>query len=444
MADFSKLSINGTSYNVKDASGAQQTANSAQSTANSAQQTATEANNTANSVLAQLEDISAEYVNATYKGGMIMSDVSKIQMNGEILNIKDSTARASIATLNASVNTLNASVNTLINKNIIIIGDSYGVDSSAGGKSWASYVEDIYTNCIRLTVGGTGFGSDVYTDTNWLEMLENASVTNKAIIKDIYVFGGANDANLLYDGRLTTTVLANRINSFCQYCATNYPNAIVHIGFIGWYLSMQKFNAYINAKNVYRECALNNANASYVSGVEYIMHNTGFINTTDLIHPIESASKLLGTVICNVINSKSDCVSVSFSTVPDLTSDYACSGYNLTCVYVGSVAIINMTGSSDATYSYMTARINAGVEFKFGSRVDMFSLSNIPKGGSVPPSTHINVYIGGDGTDIRSVPCLLQLQDNYIMLTNVSTENMPVAKAFLIPNFQIVIPLETN
>lgn len=373
-----------------------------------------------------------------------MSDVSKIQMNGEILNIKDSPARASIATLNASVNTLNASVNTLINKNLIIIGDSYGVDSSAGGKSWASYVEDIYPNCIRLTVGGTGFGSDIYIDTNWLEMLENAVVTDKESVKDIYVFGGANDANLLYDGRLTTTVLAKRINSFCQYCATNYPNAIVHIGFIGWYLSRQKFNAYINAKNVYRECALNNANASYVNGVEYIMHNTGFINTTDKIHPIESGSRLLGTVICNVINSKSDCVNVSFNTVPALTSDNACSGYNLTCVYVGNVAIINMTGNSDATFSHMTCRLTKDTNFKFGSKIDMFTLSNIPMGGAVPPSTHINVYIGGSTTGTHSVPCLLQLQDNFIMLTNISNETVTDARQFLIPNFQIVIPLETN
>lgn len=380
-----------------------------------------------------------------------MSDVSKIQMNGEILNIKDSTARASIATLNSNVNTLNsnvntlnASVNTLINKNIIIIGDSYGVDSSAGGKSWASYVEDIYPNCIRLTVGGTGFGSDVYTDTNWLEMLENAGVTDKAIIKEIYVFGGANDANLLYDGRLTTTVLANKINSFCQYCATNYPNAIVHIGFIGWYLNRKKFNSYINAKNVYRECALNNANASYVSGVEYIMHNTGFINTTDLIHPIESASKLLGTVICNVINSKSDCVNVSFSTTPTLESVHACSGYHLTCVYVGNVAFINMTGNSDATFSHMTCRLNKDTNFEFGSGIDMFTFSNIPKGGNVPPSTHINVYIGGSTSGIHSVPCLLQLQNNVISLTNVSDVTVTDARAFLIPNFQIVVPLETN
>lgn len=366
-----------------------------------------------------------------------MSDVSKIQMNGKILNIKDSTARA-------SVNTLNASVNTLLNKNIIIIGDSYGVDSSAGGKSWASYVKDIYPNCIRLTVGGTGFGSDVYIDTNWLEMLENAGVTDKSIVKDIYVFGGANDANLLYDGRLTTTVLANRINNFCQYCATNYPNAIVHIGFIGWYLSRKKFNAYINAKNVYRECALNNANASYVSGIEYIMHNTGFINTTDLIHPIESASKLLGSVICNVINSKSDCVNVSFTTEPALTSDKACSGYHLTCVYVGNVAIINMTGDSDATFSHMTCRLNSGVNFEFGSGIDIFTLSNIPMGGNVPPNTHINVYIGGTTSGIHSVPCLLQLQNNNISITNISNETVTDARQLLIPNFQIVIPLETN
>lgn len=366
-----------------------------------------------------------------------MADVSKIAIEGYILNLKDETSRNRLNELNTLVQTISA-------KDMIIIGDSYGVDSSAGGKSWASYVEDIYPNCIRLTVGGTGFGSDVYIDTNWLKMLENASVTNNAIIKDIYVFGGANDANLLYDGRLETTVLANRINSFCQYCATNYPNAIVHIGFIGWYLNRKKFNAYINAKNVYRECALNNANASYVSGIEYIMHNTGFINTTDLIHPIESASKLLGTVICNVINSKSDCVNVSFSTTPTLSSEHICSGYHFTCVYVGNVAIINMTGDSDATFSHMTVRFNEGAKFEFGDDLDMFKLSDIPMGGNVPPSTHINVYLGGSTTGLHSIPCLLQLQNNWIMLTNVSTEDVPDARQFLIPNFQIVVPLETN
>lgn len=64
MVDFSKLSINGTSYNVKDTI-ARSTASGAQTTANSAQSTASEAINTANSALEQLNDISAEYVSST-------------------------------------------------------------------------------------------------------------------------------------------------------------------------------------------------------------------------------------------------------------------------------------------------------------------------------------------------------------------------------------------
>ena len=60
MADFSKINVNGTSYNVKDAA-ARETANTAKSTATAAQSTATAAQTTANKVY----DIGAEYASST-------------------------------------------------------------------------------------------------------------------------------------------------------------------------------------------------------------------------------------------------------------------------------------------------------------------------------------------------------------------------------------------
>ena len=60
MADFSKINVNGVSYNVKDAV-ARETANTAKTTADAAKTAASNAQTTANKVY----DIGAEYASST-------------------------------------------------------------------------------------------------------------------------------------------------------------------------------------------------------------------------------------------------------------------------------------------------------------------------------------------------------------------------------------------
>src|SRR5699024_7662742 len=59
-----------------------------------------------------------------------------------------------------------------ISKQLVIIGDSYGVDESVGGQSWATLIKQAY-NCYSSMVGGTGFASDYYIEQNFLSQLQS-------------------------------------------------------------------------------------------------------------------------------------------------------------------------------------------------------------------------------------------------------------------------------
>ena len=102
-------------------------------------------------------------------------------------------------------------------KEIILLGDSYGVDATVG-TSWATIVETNLSDSTiyRSTVGGTSFASDMYITDNNLSMLQALELTipDPDKVKDIIILGGANDANLLLDGTITQTLLETRITSF--------------------------------------------------------------------------------------------------------------------------------------------------------------------------------------------------------------------------------------
>ena len=217
-----------------------------------------------------------------------MSDFDKINILGTNINVKDSTARTSIEEINNNLNTLSDKVTKLHHKSYIFIGDSYAQGYSPDGNISNTFVNQIISNLKIsdfkiMANGGAGFANP---DNNFLTLLENANITDKNSITNIIVFGGYNDYSW------SKSEITKGITSFFNYAKTNYPNATITLGYVGFCTDSRTYNKRADSISVYNEIS-GMLGGNYLSGCEYILHNTSEMSS-DGIHPNIDGHKILG------------------------------------------------------------------------------------------------------------------------------------------------------
>lgn len=215
-------------------------------------------------------------------------DISKIQLEDGIYNIKDETAREQINSLLSQISLLN-------NKRSILISDSYfdwSPDETISIENcyWYKFFKMAgITDYYAYNKGGVGFYQKV-DNQNFQSILENHynDIPNKDTIKYIFVFGGYNDS---WENQTSIRNINDAINNFVAYCKQNYPNAQVIIGEIGYDTnrdvegSRRRNN--INSKVIPAYCNTSyNANYSYIylPNLNYCLHNKLFMSS-DGVHP---------------------------------------------------------------------------------------------------------------------------------------------------------------
>lgn len=172
---------------------------------------------------------------------------------------------------------------------VLIIGDSYLVTDSYG---W----DTAFINALGLTsdqyhvlrAGGYGFANSFQPANTFLAFLQwvIGTIPDKDKFTDILVCAGANDR------ADTNADLLQAISDFKDYCKTQFPNAELSIGFIGW-SDIAAYNdemthgiyAYINA--------CNQLGIRYLHNVQYVLHNYDYLNAND-IHPNNAGKDALG------------------------------------------------------------------------------------------------------------------------------------------------------
>lgn len=192
-------------------------------------------------------------------------------------------------------------------KNFILISDSYGtVDGN-----FVSILSPHYPNGHFTAIGGTGFGSSVYITDTWKTMLDALVINKPENITAIYCIGGANDANLLNDGRLTVSTLDSYIDQFVEDAKSKYPNATIYLCMLGWNKTAD-ITGYINARNRYLAACTRHNNVSYIYGLDMLFKNLWLLNDNDAIHPTATGSQMLATLLAPVINTGNTCVDFSY------------------------------------------------------------------------------------------------------------------------------------
>ena len=200
----------------------------------------------------------------------------------------DTIEETTIPDIQSNVSSLESSLNLLTDDRYILIGDSYSVyrPDTEGIEGWAvplrRLLDKANDDCYIIQDNGGGFVAQGSTGT-FQEGIESLTVTNPETITKIVVCGGLNDMNS------TKTSIKNAINTFITYCKTNYPNATVYIGMIGWdddalYTIDNQYSRYkvINiVLPAYKEST--EYGSIYLNGVENIMHD--YSEYYDRSHP---------------------------------------------------------------------------------------------------------------------------------------------------------------
>ena len=193
----------------------------------------------------------SEYWAATGVSGAAIADLTQqVYDMGERLTEEIGEVNTAIEDLD---NELSGEIATIKAEEIIFIGDSFGVDASAGGESWLTKLLSVYTGAYHNAAGGAGFATSTL-GTSFLALLQNVTIADgdKPKIKQIIVQGGTNDGNLLAAGNITSANIVSKIGEFSQYVATNFPNAIVKVVYTGWRLDNIYMGGFIDTRAAYK------------------------------------------------------------------------------------------------------------------------------------------------------------------------------------------------
>jgi hypothetical protein len=178
-----------------------------------------------------------------------------------------------LSSLNTPVKTsIVDAINSMTNRKYICVSDSYGTYPGPTN-NWmaklAYFIGADSSNFFSRAYSGSGFATGGETFQQQVQAIESGMTAQEKLeITDIIVGGGFNDAQISPQDNVYIAM-----QNFKAYCAATFPNAKIHIGFIGW-----SFNSeWISRLRQYDGLAYyQNApmmGMSYVEGSECCLHN---------------------------------------------------------------------------------------------------------------------------------------------------------------------------
>ena len=193
------------------------------------------------------------------------------------------------------VDDLKTEVSLMTNRKYIFIGDSYAVRP-------ANWIDELVAmlglsagDYYNSSAGGYGFRGDTrypgFQFINLLYALDNV-ITDKAAITDIVVAGGINDNYAPYDAG----VLVADGDAFCAAAREKYPNAKIHIAFIGFSNEVTYLEHFPQTIRNYMEIS-ENENCVFVDNVWNAFHYIPWLD--DVVHPNASGMHAIARMIKN-------------------------------------------------------------------------------------------------------------------------------------------------
>lgn len=234
-----------------------------------------------------------------------MADISKIRLKEQDYNIKDAQARTSIENILVILQNMNKP------KKYVFMGDSYGDGYSPDGNvtSWIT----LLVNKLNLTSGqyiSTHHGGYRFayssSDYNYIKLLN--ALTSDNDLTDMYVCGGYNDNSASENDILLG------IQNFNTLFQQKFPNAKLHIGFIGWSKNGGSLQRLPLTFKYYKK-ACETLQIDFMDGCEYALHNYYKYFASDGVHPNQNGQN-------SIANALYDCITKGKANVIEIEGFY--------------------------------------------------------------------------------------------------------------------------
>lgn len=204
-----------------------------------------------------------------------MADISKIQIENTVYDVKDTTAR----------NEINKIIppKAFLNRKYLFVGDSYAVGYQGAGITniegyFSKVVGALNLNAQIVCENGYGF-IGMSSGLSWLNLLQNTTIPNKDSFTDVIICGGMND-------RDTDQNIETAMTDTFTYIHTNFPNATIHVGCVGRYAKQSNEQNIVSMRRIatlYKIISISYGN-KYIDNSDLLLHNMSYFISDD-IHP---------------------------------------------------------------------------------------------------------------------------------------------------------------
>ena len=281
---------------------------------------------------------------------------------------------------------INNRLTLLDTKKYVFVGDSYleGYNPDGNVTSWGTLVRNYMNipenNVIMSYLGGSSFaGSKSFTN-----LITSLKADNN--VTDVIICGGFNDRTF------NRTQIRTGMTSFKNAVNTKFPNAKIHLGFIGWSSNPEYLNSLYNTFVNYTWCA-NEIGIEMYSGCEYSLHDYFSMFASDKVHPTLYGQESIARNLVNCILNGS----------ADVKYNYTHVGFDVS----GSASAV-----SGSVNFFGTTINNDLVELSSQGRIE-FTISNISYIASgvsdIEVATITSGHIIGSSYKICSIPVQLIL-----------------------------------
>lgn len=229
-----------------------------------------------------------------------MPNVSHFNVQGQVIDVKDTTARN---TANDALNTAknaDAISKRLTNKRLVIIGDSYGLGINAS-TNYPEVLKNVLSlpddSIFNLSQSGARFSSTTGGTTYNACLNEGyTKVTNPDTITDVIVAGGINDAMHYSDAQGTIWTDAATLMTNIK---SKFPNAKIIGAFIGYRVNRQILSEISNMSRTWSEIFPAYGGA-YNGDLQWICHDQANLGD-DKLHPSDLGQKYLAFGLASVL-----------------------------------------------------------------------------------------------------------------------------------------------
>lgn len=333
----------------------------------------------------------------------------------------------------------------LSNCRFVLIGDSYaegytGSGGSVPANGWPAQMKTILglanDACFISYRGGAGFSQQT-NGGGFAGLLSNLveSVTSPETIDYVVCAGGYNDHS-----QLENDVMIG-MREFYRTARTNFPNAKIMFGMIGWDGHVNIQNDIVKTLAVYKKGQVTYApELLYLSGVEHSLYNIATLMDTDVKHPNATGNKNIATNIINAISSGYASVFGSYSLNFVPAEGWSTSNpTDVRCVFKNGRLYIDLRKIQLTRSDYVTTSGNAG-------RLVVGSIPNLLKSGVTTGNTSwisdvilVEQHLDS-GDTFRYVRCDIGFFENDLYVTfynlnpagngweNINTKNITLSR----------------